>query len=222
VFIGHFALGFGAKRLVPKASLGTLFLACQLADLLWPTLVLAGAESFQVEPGMTAVTPLDFTHYPYSHSLLGLAVYGLVLGLSYGVVRRDAKGVLVLGALVVSHWLLDFASHRPDMPLTFGGAGRYGLGLWDSIGATMLVEIPLFAGGVLLYAFGTRATAQRGTWGLWSLVGFLTIVYFANLFGPPPPNVEAVAWSAQAIWLLVLWAYWVDRHREARAAGAAR
>jgi len=107
VFIGHFALGFGAKRLVPKASLGTLFLACQLADLLWPTLVLAGAESFQVEPGMTAVTPLDFTHYPYSHSLLGLAVYGLVLGLSYGVVRRDAKGVLVLGALVVSHWLLE-------------------------------------------------------------------------------------------------------------------
>ncbi len=47
-------------------------------------------------------------------------------------------------------------------------------------------------------------------------IAVLVMIYFANLFGPPPPSVSAVAWSAQAIWLLVAWGYWVDRHREPR------
>ena len=69
MFIGHFGLGLASKRITPSVSLGALFLGCQFADLLWPTLVLAGAESFTIRPGIIAVTPLDFAHYPYSHSL---------------------------------------------------------------------------------------------------------------------------------------------------------
>src|SRR5262245_23998808 len=118
MFIGHFALGFGAKRLSPAVSLGTLFLACQLADLIWPTLVLLGVERLAIDPGNTAFTPLNFISYPYSHSLVALVLWGVLLGGLFVVTGRAAlsTGVLI-AALVVSHWVLDFISHRPDMPL---------------------------------------------------------------------------------------------------------
>ena len=214
MFIGHFGLGFGAKRAAPGVSLGTLFLACQFADLLWPTLVLFGVEQVEVQPGVTQMTPLNFVSYPYSHSLLALCGWGVVFGVVYLVVRRTrASAAVTLALLVVSHWVLDFIVHRPDLPLTLHGSARVGLGLWSSIPATMAVEGLIFAGGIAVY---TRATVPRdriGSIGLWSLVVFLAVVYLANSFGPPPPSAAAVAWSAQAMWLLVVWAYWVDGHR---------
>jgi len=223
LFIGHFALGFGTKRVVPTVSLGTLFIACQLADLLWPTLVLLGIEVVKIQPGDTAVTPLTFVSYPYSHSLVALLIWGAVFGAAYVLIRKSrlAAGIAI-AVLVVSHWFLDVLTHRPDMPVTIGGPTRLGLDLWDSLPATVVVELLLFAAGVGIYARFTEARDKRGSFGFWGLVAFLVIVYFANLFGPPPPSVAAVAWSAQAIWLLVIWGYWVDRHRQVRVLTARR
>ena len=68
MFIGHLGLAFGAKTAAPTVSLGTLFLACQFADLLWPMLVLLGVERVAIAPGATAMTPLDFVSYPYLFS----------------------------------------------------------------------------------------------------------------------------------------------------------
>lgn len=221
MFIGHYAIGLGAKRFAPAVSLGTFFLAVQFADLLWPTLVLLGVEHFEIAPGITAVTPLDFTHYPYSHSMVMLLVWSMLFAGVYYVAkgrRIVAAGILALG--VFSHWLLDVATHRPDMPITVGGAQRIGLGLWDSLPATLIVELGLFFAGVALYVKATRATDRVGTLGFWGLIGFLLLVHLGNLFGPPPPSVAAVAWSAQGLWLVVLWGYWVDRHRTARQASA--
>ncbi|HSS79246.1 MAG TPA: hypothetical protein VLV54_21175 [Thermoanaerobaculia bacterium] len=217
MFIGHFALGLGAKRAAPAVSLGTLFLACQLADLLWPTLLLLGVEVVKVQPGDTAVTPLTFVSYPYSHSLVALLIWGIVFGAAYMLIRRSRllAGV-VLAALVVSHWILDVLTHRPDMPVTIGGSARLGLDLWDSLPATVAIELLLFAVGVGVYARFTVARDRRGKFGFWGLVGFLAAVYIGNLFGPPPPSATAVAWGAQALWLLVIWGYWVDRHRQVR------
>ncbi|HXZ58740.1 MAG TPA: hypothetical protein VEG26_01050 [Steroidobacteraceae bacterium] len=215
MFIGHYALGFGSKRLAPSVSLGALFLACQWADLLWPTLVMAGLESFTIRPGITAVTPLDFQHYPYSHSLLALLLWGTVLALIYRAVRGSPlRGAVVLGALVVSHWLLDVIVHRPDLPLAPGTRLRLGLGLWNSIPATLAVEFGLYAVGVCLYWKATVARDRTGSVAFWALVTFLAVVQVANVFGPPPPSVGAVTASAQAMWLLVAWGYWVDRHRK--------
>jgi membrane-bound metal-dependent hydrolase YbcI (DUF457 family) len=216
MFIGHFAVAFAAKRAAPEISLGTLFLAAQLADLVWPTLVLAGIESFAIRPGITAVTPLDFTRYPYSHSLVGMALWGLGLSVLYLVIRRRGFEALLVFAVVLSHWLLDFASHRPDLPLTLTGAERFGLGLWHSRIATLAVEGLLFAACVWIYLRATRPVDRTGRWSLAGLILFLVLVYLANVFGPPPPSVAAVAWAAQAIWLLVAWGYWIDAHRTAQ------
>jgi hypothetical protein len=213
VFIGYFAVGLAAKRAAPEVSLGTLFLAAQLADLVWPTLVLAGIESFSIRPGITAVTPLDFTRCPYSHSLVGMAAWGVGLSLLYLAIRRRGLEAAILFGVVLSHWLLDFVSHRPDLPLTLTGAERFGLGLWHSRVATLAGEGLLFAACAWIYARGTRALDSTGRWSLAGLIVFLVCIYLANIFGPPPPSVAAVAWSAQAIWLLVAWGYWIDRHR---------
>lgn len=215
MFIGHFGLGFGAKKAAPSISLGTVFLACQLADLLWPTLVLLGVERVDIEPGATRLTPLNFVSYPYSHSLFALCAWGVLFGAIYTTVRRSPfVAGLVLALLVVSHWFLDVVTHRPDMPLTISGTERLGLGLWNSMAGALAAELVIFFTGVVLYMRTTRARDRIGALGVWSLVGFLLVVFFANTFGPPPPSSRAVAWAAHAMWLLVVWAYWVDRHRE--------
>jgi membrane-bound metal-dependent hydrolase YbcI (DUF457 family) len=213
MFLGHFAVAFAAKRAAPELSLGTLFLAAQLADLVWPTLVLLGAERFEIRPGITAVTPLDFIHYPWSHSLVAMAGWGAALGIGWFAWRRRVWPAALLFGVVVSHWLLDAASHRPDMPLTIDGSARVGLGLWNSVAATLAVEGALFAACVAIYARATRPLDGTGRWSLVAFVAFLIVAYVSTLFGPPPPGTAAVAWSAQAIWLLVAWGYWIDRHR---------
>jgi hypothetical protein len=215
VFIGHFALGFAAKRSAPRLSLAVLFAAAQFADLLWPFLIALGIEQVRIDPGNTAFTPLDFVSYPYSHSLLFLCVWGTLFGaICATVVRRAAAGVVV-AALVVSHWVLDFATHVPDIPVGLSGP-FVGLGLWRSLPATIAVEGTLFAAGLTLYVRATAARDRIGSAGLAALAVFLVVMYFASLAAPPPPNVRAVAWGTLATVFFPVWGYWVDRHREPR------
>jgi len=216
MFLGHWAVGFAAKRAAPAVSLGTLFLAAQWVDLVWPTLLLAGVERVAIAPGLTRVTPLDFTHYPWTHSLAGAAVWGLAVGGAYFAARRRAAAAAIVAFAVVSHWFLDLVVHRPDLPLVPGG-GVHGLGLWRSLPATLAVEALLLAGGVWLYARTTRPRDRAGTVGLAALVATLAGVYLASAVGPPPPNVAAIAWAGHLQWQFVVWAYWLDRHRESRA-----
>ena len=213
MFIGHFGVGFGAKAAAPKTSLGTLFLAAQFVDLLWPTLLLVGLEKVVIAPGITVVTPLDFTDYPITHSLVAAMLWASLFAAAEYLLRRNPKGAWIGGAAVLCHWVIVLMTHRPDLPLVPGAAARVGLGLWYSLPATLIVELGIFAIGVWLYLRSTRPLDRTGTLAVWSLVTFLLIVYFGNLFGPPPPSETAIAWAGQAQWLLVIWAFWVDRHR---------
>ncbi len=215
MFIGHFAIGFAAKTAAPRVSLGTLFLAAQFIDLLWPTFLLMGLERVRIEPGATTVTPLVFEHYPWSHSLLAVLGWAALLAGLHFLLRRDRRSALILAGLVLSHWLLDLLVHRPDLPLWPWGGSVLGLRLWSSLLLTLALEVPLFMLGVWLYSRSTRALDGAGRWGLVGLVLFLFVVYAGNVLGSPPPSVEAIAWIGQLQWLLVLWAYWVDWHRRA-------
>jgi hypothetical protein len=213
MFIGHYALGLACKRVEPRLSLVHLLAAPQVLDLVWPILVLAGVEHVAIAPGNTAFTPLAFISYPWSHSLVAAVAWGLVYAGIVRVATGASRPALVAGALVVSHWVLDWASHAPDMPL-WPGSARYGLGLWDSVPLTLAVESVLFAGGTWLYARATRPRDRTGRLAFAGLVAFLYLVYVANAFGPLPPSANAVAASALALWLIPLWGWWIERHRE--------
>jgi len=167
MFIGHYAVAFGAKRYSPDISLGVLFIACQLADLIWPNLVLLGIETFNIDPGNTAITPLDFNHYPYSHSLVGLVIWGVIFAGGYYFIKHGKfKAASILTIVVLSHWLLDFITHRPDMPLTFSTATRLGLGLWNLPAVAICLELVIFGFGIWLYTRQTRPRDNIGTYGL--------------------------------------------------------
>ncbi|HTE47517.1 MAG TPA: metal-dependent hydrolase [Gemmatimonadaceae bacterium] len=214
MFLGHYGLAFGAKRIIPNASLGTLAFATQFLDELWPILLLFGVEQVRIVPGAMAGNPLVFTSYPYSHSLLMAIVWGALIAAVHYAAKRNARTACVIGLIVISHWFLDFPVHPADLPLWPGGSARVGLGLWNSIPITLFLELAFFGGGLLLYVRQTRARDRVGTWGLWSMVLALLLIFLSGYVSPPPPNERVLAWSALALWLFAPWSYWVDRHRE--------
>lgn len=216
MFIGHFGLALAAKPLAPRTSLGTLGAAAQWVDLVWPVLILAGIERVRVDPGNTAFTPLDFEHYPWTHSLLMAGVWALGFAFAYRARTGYARGAAGVGTLVASHWFLDVGVHRPDLPLAPWLETRVGMGLWNSVVATVVVEGAIFAAGVAAYVRGTRPRDRVGTWSLVGWVAFLLATWFANMAGPPPPSARAVGAVGLSMWLLVAWMAWADRHREPR------
>ncbi len=216
MFVGHYALGLAAKRVAPRASLAVLLMAPQFLDLLWPIFVLAGIEHVEVAPGNTAFTPIAFTHYPWSHSLALAFVWAAAFAAFVRARGAAWRTVGIVAALVVSHWVLDFASHGPDMPLWPGGGPRLGLGLWRSVPATLVVETSMYATGVMVYARVTQTKDRVGTWAFVGLVAFLFVAYVGNVLGPPPPSSTAIALSGLALWLIPLWGFWIERHRVAR------
>jgi membrane-bound metal-dependent hydrolase YbcI (DUF457 family) len=212
MFIGHYAVGFAAKRAAPGASLGVLIAAAGLADLLFPVFTLAGWEQVRIEPGATAVAPFAFI-YPLSHSLLTGVGWAVLFAALYWVWTRYMAGAVTIALAVVSHWLLDLVTHRPDLPLYPGGTTLAGLGLWNSVAGTVAVEGLLFVAGVWVYAAMTRPRDRTGRYAFWSFVALLVVLYAASLLGPSPPSMTAMAVVGLLAWLFVFWAAWFDRHR---------
>ncbi|MCB9564274.1 MAG: hypothetical protein H6708_28140 [Kofleriaceae bacterium] len=213
MFIGHFAVGMAAKRVAPRASLPVLLAAPQVLDILFPILVAAGVEKVAIVPGLTAVSPLDLQDIGWSHSLVTSIAWSILFALGYLAITRQRREAVVLGACVASHWVLDWVTHLPDMPLYPGGP-RVGLGLWTSLPGCLAVELGMFAIGVWLYAGATRARDRVGSIGWWALVVTLLGMYLGAVFGPPPPDARALVIFAFGAWILLAWGWWVSRHRE--------
>jgi hypothetical protein len=215
MFVGHFAVGFAAKKFAPRSSVAVLLAAPLFADVLWPFFLLLGWEQVRIDPGNTRFTPLDFISYPWSHSLLMLCVWATAFGAVYYAFTRYWPGAIAIWIGVVSHWVLDWVTHGPDMPLVPGGA-RYGLGLWNSVTGTMVVEIVMFAVGVWMYVRVTRAKDRIGRWAFIAYVVLLIAIYIADAFSPPPDNVAEIAWAGvAAAVILIPWAWWFERNRAA-------
>ncbi len=214
MFLGHFSLALAAKRAEPRLSLGLTFAAAQTLDLVWPVLVLSGVERLRIVPGLSAASPIDFEHYPYSHSLLTTALWALLAFGAARLARLSVKASALLGSLVLSHWLLDLLVHVPDLPLTLADTPKLGLGLWHSQVLSIALELGLFAAGIALYYSVTAAKDRVGRWALPGLLALLALIQVASTFGPPPPEAKAVAFSALGMWLFVAWAAYADRHRQ--------
>lgn len=217
MFIGHLGVALAAKKVAPRTSLGTLVMAAQFTDLLWPAFLLLGIEQVAIVPGATAVTPLSFISYPFSHSLLADVGWASLFAGLYQIVRRDPRGAVCLWFVVLSHWFLDALTHRPDLPLYPGSSTLVGLGLWDSRVGTVLVEGAIFVFGAGLYAKATTPRDRTGTASFVLFLALLGVAYLADLSGSPPPSVKAIAYAGFGLWLFVAWAYWLDRHRQQSA-----
>jgi len=218
MFVGHFAVGFAAKRAAPRTSAGTLLFGALLADLLVWIFVVVGLEHVAIKPGITATNALDLYDYPLSHSLLMDAVWGGLLAGVYYAVRRYSRGAWILFAAVLSHWVLDWISHRPDMPLAPGLHQYYGLGLFNSRIGILIVEGGLWLAGIIVYERTTRSRGLGGIVLFYLVAVLLTLLWIASLGGEPPPVPPEQMGKIDVVAILVLvgWAYWVDRLRGAR------
>lgn len=217
MFIGHYGVAFALRRAEPRVSLPALFVAVQLVDLLWGLTILLEWERARIVPGWTAATPIEFLSYPLTHSLVAGALWGLAAAaIYYSWPTRNswhhARAAAVVALAVISHWVLDVVVHVPDLPLASDAGPKLGLGLWRSIPATLLVEIGIFGAGVLLYARHARAHHRLHLTRLAILAGVLVTLEIANVLGPPPPSMTAVAVAAIAMNVVFpLGAWWVDR-----------
>lgn len=218
MFIGHFGLSFAAKKAAPKVSLGTLFIATQFVDILWPLLLVLHVEKVAISPGYTKTNAYEFLYYPYTHSLLMGVVWGLLLGGIYWLFKRDKQGALIVGLCVLSHWFFDLVVHVADLPLTPFSNYKVGLGLWNHVAVTVVLETAIFLIGLYIYSTFTRAKNRIGKWGLWVLVILLLLLYFSNTFGPTPPDSVMLVFVSSTILmgLLISLAYWVDKNRGLR------
>jgi membrane-bound metal-dependent hydrolase YbcI (DUF457 family) len=212
MFVGHYAVGFAAKRAAPRTSLGFLIAAAVLLDLLWPVFLLLGWEEVRVVRGPTPLLNLDFVSYPISHSLATTIGWALLAGGAYWAATRYRAGAVWIAILVASHWILDFVTHRPDLPLWPGGP-RVGLGLWSSTFKTIAVEEAMLAVGLWICVVHTSPRDRIGRWGFVGFVVFILAIYVSSIASLPPPSARAVAWVGLASLILPLWAGWFDRHR---------
>lgn len=220
MFIGHFGLGFAVKAVAPRTSLGSLFLASEFLDLLWPVFMIMGIEGVMILPNTDTIIPIGFTNFPFSHSLAFVVLWSVLFIVMTFAMRQDWRSSIIMGLVVASHWLLDAIVHIPDLQLFPGSHIRFGLCFWSSYAATLVSEFGIFFIGVWFYVRTTRADGRRGAYGLGFLVLILVMIYLASIFDPPAPSVQAIEWTNISIWLFVIWGYWLERHRPPAEAGA--
>lgn len=215
--VGHFAASFAVRGRFPRVPLFVLLVAGAFLDLLWAFAILVGLEHAHIGMETDSVIPIVLDSVPYTHSLVAAAVWGALVAGLWWLWRRDRSAALLLGALVVSHWLLDYASHVPDLPVLPSGP-LVGLGLWRSRAWSLAVEIGMLWAGLAVYARDTMARDRIGAVGLVLALFVLTILGAGAFFSPAPPSVTPLV-VGNFVLLVPLWLVgWVDSHRHARRA----
>lgn len=216
VFIGHYATCLALKKVEKKASLGMLFLAVQLVDILFFPFVLLGIEKINIIENFTESTHFELEYMPYTHSLLASI---LLAGFVYIVFRmippKNNAVALVMGIAVLSHWFFDLIVHTPDLPLWSDTSTKLGFGLWNNAVATYTLEAVLLVGGLWLYLSATTSKSSIGKYGMGAFVILLLLINAVNIFGPSLGNTKtSLALSALVMYFLFAGlAHWLDKKR---------
>jgi hypothetical protein len=213
MFMGHYSAAFAAKRVVPAIPLPVWFIACQIIDLCWGMLVLLDVEKLRVIPHFTATNGLDLYFMPYTHSLPAALVWSLAAALLFLLLNgpafpRRVLAAVVFGAVVASHWALDWVVHTPDLPLWFGGT-KVGLGLWNYRYPALLLELVLLWLGVWLSLPVAAQNRRRYLW----LATVMSVVQLLSLPLQPPGEHEVASHLLATYLLLTAAAWWVSRTR---------
>lgn len=215
MFAGHYGPSLAIRAVRPQVPLWLLFIAAQLVDIAWATLVLAGVEKVRIVPGFTAASPLDLYYMPYTHSLVAAVLWSLGAAVvCKGLFRRWGwMAAVAVGAVVFSHWLLDLVVHRPDLPL-YDDAAKVGFGLWNFLVLSFAVETLVLGAGLWLYLQRTRPLTAVGRHGPLVFAGVMLAIQGGMLFAPPPPSTAALATSALVSYLVfAVIAGWIDGQR---------
>ncbi len=220
MFIGHYGVALAAKKVDKNIPLGLLFFATQFVDILFFLLILTGIERMTIVPGITASNPLDFTYYPYSHSLTASLLWAGLFFVVFKIIpsksgSRNNRSALVIAAIVLSHFFLDVIVHRPDLPLFVDDSYKLGLGLWNYVITSSLIEILILVIGLWLYLKSTKGISFGGKYGMIIFAVFLVIMQMASLFMPPPPDIRGFAIFGLVYQLsMVGVTSWLDRKRK--------
>ncbi|MFZ3091089.1 MAG: hypothetical protein WA240_10775 [Nitrospirota bacterium] len=221
MFIGHYGIALAAKRIDKDISLGTLFFATQFADILFFVLTLVKIERMSFAPGITKVSPLDFTHYPYSHSLAASFFWAGLFFVVFRIALLNSDSnknriALAIGATVLSHFLLDAIVHRADLPLLGGDSYKIGLGLWNYVFASSLIELLIFLSGLWMYLKSTKGATFAGKYGMIIFSTFVTVIWIASLLTPTPSDLNIIGFVIFGLvfQLIVIGIVsWLDRKR---------
>ncbi len=209
MFIGHFGVALAAGTSRKSPSLGTLFVASQLIDLGFFSLMLVGVEKMRFVSGATVMNPMDLYFMPYTHGLIGASVWALGFGAGIWLLTRRTAAAVIGAAVVFSHWLLDLVTHRPDLAMPDGS--KAGLSLWNHPLIEMPLEIGITLAALWLYGRATEPKRPAGRWSLWWMAAVLLAMQAINWFGPVAPDagpgvaVEALVAYVVAI-SLAIWA----------------
>ena len=217
MFIGHYAVGLIGKKFAPQASLGALIAAPILLDLLWPIFLLLGWEHVSIVPNSNPFLRLQFDSYPISHGLVAVIGWATLYASVYFGLTRYIFGTVAIWLGVISHWVLDWIVHQPDLQL-YARSRMFGLSLWNHRWLTIVIELTLFIIAIWTYQRQTRPKDKIGLYAFLAYVLFLLLAYAGAVFGPAPPSVKKLALITLLTWLMIPWAWWFDRHREDRSA----
>jgi hypothetical protein len=139
--------------------------ACEALDLLSFAFEALGIEEFAVsetsfDKGLEILAPASV---PWSHGLFMSILWSFTLAALAYLISKDKRTSGVIGAVVFSHWILDFIVH-PGLPVLFNGSPLVGLSLWTSgpgFIASIILELVLLAAGIAIYLVSRTRKPSR-------------------------------------------------------------
>ena len=160
--VGHLAVGLVLKRAEPRLNLGLLFFAVLLSDFLLGVFYWMGLEHAYIPVDFARLHYLTF-RFPYSHGLIASFVWAALAFLVAKYLWRNGDGTriaIIFGLAVLSHFVLDFIVHVPELPVLGRESTKLGLGLWNYMTMALALEMMLVVVGLIYICPQQRNTVS--------------------------------------------------------------